>query len=105
MDQHPDLVEKWVKGHVEIINYINNNLTEAKEIFNKEFQRETGKALPASYLDASFERIVFTAESMESSVHESANRAFEIGYLGREKVDLKNLYELSFLTRSKSENQ
>ena len=48
MDQHPDWVQKWVSGHVEITNYINENLQEAKEIFNKELQYETGKFLPAS---------------------------------------------------------
>ncbi|MBI3999423.1 MAG: ABC transporter substrate-binding protein [Candidatus Omnitrophica bacterium] len=104
MDQHPELVQKWIEGHVEITDYINQNLGEAKKIFNKELQYETGKFLPASYLDQSFERIVFTSDPMESSVQESAKRAKDIGYLGRNEVDLKNLYELSFLEKAKNKS-
>ena len=101
MDQHPDLVQKWIKGHNEITNYINKNLKEAKEIFNKELQYETGKFLPVAYLDSSFEKIVFTDDPMQSSVQELAKRANEIGYLGKNTVDLTNLYELSFLNEAK----
>lgn len=103
MDQHPDLVQKWVRGHVKIIDYTNKNLQEAKEIFNKELQYETGTFLPASYLDECFKKIVFTDEPMENSVRESAKRAAVIGYLGRNTIDLDNLYELSFLNEAKNE--
>ncbi len=103
MDQHPDLVQKSVKEHIEITDYINKNLQEAKEIFNKELQYETGKFLSASYLDECFKKIIFTDDPMQSSVEESAKRAAEIGYLGRNTVDLKNLYELSFLSEAKNE--
>ena len=102
MDQHPDLVQKWIEGHVEITDYINKNLQEAKEIFNKELQYETGKFLPPSYLDECFKKISFTYDSMEHSVQESAKCAAAIGYLGRNVIDLKNLYELSFLNRAKN---
>lgn len=103
MDQHPDLVQKWVKGHIGMTDYINKNLQEAKEIFNKELQYETGKFLLASYLDECFKKIAFTHDPMENSVRESAKRAGEIGYLGKNTVDLKNLYELSFLNEAKNE--
>ena len=104
MDQHPDLVQKWVKGHVEITNYINENLEEAKQIFNKELRFETGKFLPASYLDECFKKITFTDDPMENSVQESARRAADVGYLGKNTVDLKNLYELSFLNQAKNKS-
>ena len=103
MDEHPDLVRQWVKGHIKITNFINQNIKEAKEVFNKELQHETGKFLPSSYLDQCFQRIAFTADPMESSVQESARRANEIGYLGKNPVDLKNLYELSFLNEAQKE--
>ena len=105
IDQHPEMVQKWVDGHVEITKYLNKNLQEAKEIFNKELQFETGKALPKAYLDQSFERIQFTTDPMESSVQDSAKRAAEIGYLGKNAVDLNNLYNLSFLNGVKNDKQ
>ncbi|MBI4394611.1 MAG: ABC transporter substrate-binding protein [Candidatus Omnitrophica bacterium] len=100
MDDHPELVQTWIEGHVNILNFITDHFTKAKHIFNEELKQETGKALPPAYVDKSFGRITFTAEPMESSVLESARRAKEIGYLGRNEVDLKNLYEPSFLNQS-----
>ena len=102
IDQHPDLVQKWVNGHVELTHYINHNLHEAKEIFNKELQFETGKYLAADYLDQCFNRIQFTDDPMQSSLQESAKRAAEIGYLGKNgNSDLSGLYDLSFLEQAK----
>lgn len=97
MEEHPDWVQKWVSAHVEIIEWINDHYPEAKELFNQEFEREVGKSLPAGYLDRFFARLHFTADPMKSSVLQSAERAFAIGYLGKKKPDLSRLYELSFL--------
>ena len=101
IDEYPDLVQKWIKGHVEITNYINQNMAEAKEVFNQELQRETGKFLPPNYLDQCFKNIEFTIEPMESSVQESAKRAAAIGYLGKSSFKLDELYDLSFLNKAK----
>lgn len=97
MDEHPNLVEQWVRAHVEIVDWINQNLAEAKRLVNEELKLETGKAIPEVYLDRSFERIVFTSDPMESSVLESAKHAEQIGFLGRKAINLNGLYELSFL--------
>ena len=105
MEQYPDLVQKWVEAHIKIVDWVNENYTEAKQIFNDELKQLTGKLLPTSYLDHSFGRIEFTYDPMESQVYESAERAFAIGYLGGEKIDLKNLYELSFLSRAKNRSE
>lgn len=100
LDENPDLLQKWVEGHVKIINWINENYTQAKRIFNEEFEREAGKALAPAYLERFFARLTFTVDPMEDSVKESAKRAFEIGYLGRDPIDLANLYDVSFLNQS-----
>ncbi len=101
LKEHPDLVEKWVKAHVELIDWINGNYPKSKKLFNEEFARETGKSLSPAYLDRFFARIQFTSDPMEFSVRESADRAFAVGYLGKNKPDLKNLYDLSFLENRK----
>ena len=104
-EEHPELIEEWVRGHVEIIRWLTDHLTEAKQIFNEELARETGKPLPPAYLDGSFRRIAFTQDPMESQVLEAAERAFQIGYLGRVKVDLSNLFDLSFLNSIEAESK
>ena len=105
LDTNPEAVQKWIDGHVEITKYLNENLREAKAMFNKELQFETGKALPDAYLDQSFERIQFTADPMESSVQESAKRAADIGYLGKNNADLNGLYDLTFLNQANHDKQ
>ncbi|MBI2167708.1 MAG: ABC transporter substrate-binding protein [Candidatus Omnitrophica bacterium] len=102
-ERHPDWVERWVEGHVEIIHWVNDHTTEAKRIFNEELKRETGKPLPPDYLEHSFERITYTSDPMESQVLESARHASIVGYLGRNDADLSGLYELRFLDSVKAQ--
>src|SRR5437879_8318912 len=48
---HPDVVKNWIRAHVELTDWINGHLPQAKKILNQQIQRETGKALPAAELD------------------------------------------------------
>ena len=99
LDQNPTLIEKWVDEHAEITRWMNQNQKEAKQIANEELKRETGKLLSEKYLDQSFERIQFTEDPMETSVRESAERAFQVGFLGKNLIDLTQFYDLSFLKK------
>jgi len=100
---HPAWVEQWVRGHVTIIDWMNEHLEEAKRLVNEELRRETGASLSTAYLDQCFNRITFTYEPMEFSVLQSAKRAETLGLLGREKVTLDQLYDLSFLNRVRNQ--
>ena len=39
LDNHPDIVKKWLKAHVNVTIWINGHLPEAKEIINRELKR------------------------------------------------------------------
>ena len=95
--QHRDLVKKWVKAHVELTEWINKNLPEAKRVLNDEIKKETGKALPQGVLDDSFSRLLVTYDPVRSSLFTSARWAFEAGFLGRTRPDLSGIYDLSVL--------
>ncbi|MBV9480471.1 MAG: ABC transporter substrate-binding protein, partial [Acidobacteria bacterium] len=43
VNQHPDLVKAWLRAHVELTDWINGHLTEAKAILNSQLQKETGR--------------------------------------------------------------
>ena len=103
--KNPGLVQKWVATHLKVLDYIGTQFDEAKNVFNGEFKKETGKAMPADYLRQSFERIKFTSDPMEAPLNESAKRAHEIGYLGRNKLDLSGIYDLTFLNQAKSTHE
>lgn len=95
--EHRDLVKKWVKAHVELTEWINKNLPEAKRVLNGEIKKETGKALPQGVLDDSFSRLLVTYDPVRSSLFTSARWAFEAGFLGRQRPDLSGIYDLSVL--------
>ena len=95
--EHRGLVKRWVQAHVELTEWINRNLPEAKRVLNREIKRETGKALPLSVLDDSFSRLRVTYDPVRSSLLTSARWAFEAGFLGRTQPDLSGIYDLSIL--------
>lgn len=97
LGEHSDLLKKWIRAHVELTDWINKNLPEAKRILNEQIRRDTGKPLPVQVLDDSFSRLQVTYDPIPSSLFISAQRTFEGGYLGREKPDLSGLYDLSLL--------
>ena len=45
LQEHPDVVKNWLRAHVELTDWINGHLPEAKKILNQQIQKETGKAL------------------------------------------------------------
>lgn len=95
--QHRDIVKKWIRAHVELTEWINKNLPEAKRILNEEIKRETFKALPSAVLDNAFSRLTVTYDPIRSSLFTSAQRAYEAGLLGRGRLDLSRLYDLTIL--------
>lgn len=104
LKEHPDLVKSWLRAHVELTDWINTHIPEAKKILNQQIQRETGKALPNGMLDEAFGRLQVTYDPLRSSLLTSAKSAFDAGFLGRQMPDLSNLYDLSLLNQVLSES-
>jgi sulfonate transport system substrate-binding protein len=99
LKEHPDVVKNWLRAHVELTDWINGHLPEARTILNQQIQKETGKALPQGLLDEAFGRMQVTYDPLRASLLTSAKSAFEAGFLGRQMPDLSNLYDLSLLNQ------
>jgi NitT/TauT family transport system substrate-binding protein len=99
LKEHPDLVKNWIRAHVELTDWINAHLSEAKTSMNRQIAKETGKALPEAVLDESFARMTATYDPLRGSLINAAKSAFEAGFLGREMPDLSSLYDLSLLNQ------
>jgi sulfonate transport system substrate-binding protein len=95
--EHRDLVKKWLRAHVELTEWINKNLSQAKQILNEQLKRDTGKSLAPQVLDDSFSRLQVTYDPVKTSLFISAKSAFDAGLLGRERPDLSGIYDLSVL--------
>jgi NitT/TauT family transport system substrate-binding protein len=95
--EHRDLVKKWLRAHVELTEWINKNLAQAKQVLNAQIKKDTTKALPVQVLDDSFSRLAVTYDPVKTSLFSSAKSAFDAGLLGRERPDLSGIYDLSVL--------
>lgn len=99
LKEHPDLVKNWIRAHVELTEWINKHLPEAKKLLNQQIQKETGKALPDAVLDEAFGRMQATYDPLRASLMSAAKSAFDAGFLGRSMPDLSNLYDLTLLNQ------
>jgi len=96
LKENPDLVKKFLKGHIETTEWINNNLKETEGIANREIEKLTGKRLKKKIIRESFSRLSFTFEPVKSSIQTMADWSYELDFL-KEKPDLTALYDLTLL--------
>ena len=97
--EHPDLVKTWIRAHVELTDWINGHLPEAKKILNQQIQKETTKALSVGVLDEAFGRLQVTYDPLRNSLLTSARSAYDAGFLGRQLPDLPGMYDLTLLNQ------
>lgn len=96
--KHPEVVEKFLKAHIDITDYINKDNEGAKSAINDELGKLTKKPLPNEVLDSSFKRVVVTNNPEKKSIEEMVDLSVDVGFL-REKPDLKNLFSLDILNK------
>ena len=101
--QHPDIVKNWIRAHIELSDWIDHHLVEAKKLLNRQIQVETGKALPDVVMDEAFTRLEVTYDPIRSSLFSSARSAFDAGFLGKQMPDLSGLYDLTLLNQVMAE--
>jgi NitT/TauT family transport system substrate-binding protein len=97
LHDNPEIIRNWVRAHVELTEWINGHLAEAKNILNEQIQKETGKALSRAVLDEAFGRLQVTYDPLSSSLMTAARAAFDAGFMGKEMPDLKGIYDLTIL--------
>jgi NitT/TauT family transport system substrate-binding protein len=97
LKEHPDLVKKFLQAHVDLTQWIVKNPDQAKDILNKQLQKETGKPLTQQVLDEAFSRMQVTYDPIRSSLLKSTQQAFDEGFLGKQQPDLSGLYDLTLL--------
>jgi NitT/TauT family transport system substrate-binding protein len=105
LKEHPDVVKNFIRAHVELTDWINSHLPEAKKMLNAQIQAETGKALSPAFLDEAFGRLQVTYDPLRSSLLNSAHSAFEAGFLGKTMPDLSSLYDLTLLNQVLAEKK
>lgn len=96
--EHPDVVEKFLRAHVELTDYINGSSDKAKETVNAKVKELTQKELAKDILDAAFGRLKVTYDPHKESVVEFAKLSYEAGFL-KEQPNVDNLFNLEILNK------
>jgi NitT/TauT family transport system substrate-binding protein len=97
LEKNPRIISKLLEAHIDETKWINENPDEAMRQFNVELQKLTGKTIPADEFEEGFSRMTLTWDPVKESLFESANDAFEIGFLGDKRPDLSEIYDLTIL--------
>ena len=103
LQNNPDVIKKLLAAHVDETEWINSHKEEAIKAFNVELKKLTGQAIPEDQLRASLARLELTYDPIKLSLFQSANSAFDIGFLGKTRPDLSGIYDLKLLDEVLSE--
>ena len=99
MQNNPDVIEKLIKAHVQETDKINTNKEEAIKSFNTELKKITHQTIPEDILRDALTRLEFTYDPIQQSLYKSAEDAFKLGFLGKTKPDLTNIFDLNILNK------
>lgn len=103
LKNHPDVVKKVLRAHVEETVWISENEEEAIGAFNVELKKLTGQTIPEDELHDAFSRMEITYDPIRDSLVKSATDAYDLGFLGNEYPDLAGIYDLTLLNEVLSE--
>lgn len=96
LNEHPDLVRRFLETHLRLTDWINAHPEEAKAAFKAEFEKETGREFPRKLLDEAWPRVRFSVEPLPATVRTQALAAHRAGFLKKEP-DLARLFDTSLL--------
>ncbi len=98
LDQHPDVVRDIVSADVNETIWINNHLSQAETDLNDTLVAITGQGYSQGILNASFSRLSFTFDPLESSVLVQAEHAYVLNDLVQYNPEfIAGIYDLSIL--------
>lgn len=97
LENNPDTISKLLEAHVDETIWINENSHEAMQVFNAQLEKLTGKTIPEDEFEEGFSRMALTWDPVKESLFQSADNAFDIGFL-RAKPDA-GIYDLDILNQ------
>ncbi|HIH45956.1 MAG TPA: sulfate ABC transporter substrate-binding protein, partial [Candidatus Nitrosotenuis sp.] len=90
--KHPDIIKKWILANQKSIDWINQNPQQAESTFINFYKKHTGKTLNQNIVHTSFSTIEYTSKIDEKAISLFAQRAYSLGYLGRNGYNLDDIY-------------
>ena len=94
LQEHPDLVRKFLEAHIDTVDWINGHREEASNIVAERLKKLAGKALPPDILKTSMERTEFTYDPLRDSILTFADWSKALGYLKEDRSALGGLIDV-----------
>lgn len=92
VSEHPETVDMWIEAHERTASWINENPDAAALAFNEFLDGHVGGRLDGELLRMSLSHISITTNPLMDSVHVFADRAADLGYLGRGSHDIGGIF-------------
>lgn len=92
IEKHPDWIKSWLSAHQNTINWINQNPQKTEAVFIDFYKKHTGKVLPENIVHGSFSHITFTSDPDPEAIKIFAERAYNLGYLGRSGYNIDGIF-------------
>lgn len=99
LEAHPEIVEQWLRGHVKVTEWIQNNPTEAQVIANEKIKELTGSALTEDVLKSAWSRLEPSVNPNKQSIETFHKHADTLNYIQSTGLDFNTLYDFSILSR------
>jgi NitT/TauT family transport system substrate-binding protein len=97
LNEHPNLVKKFLQAHVETVEFILANGEQAMQLTNKEIERLTTKPLPDKVIKQAFGNVELTYDPLPKTLLSVADAAYALGFLGQTKPDLSGIFDFKLL--------
>lgn len=95
LEEYPELVEAFLRGHVAAIEQIEADPEAAKLEVNAEIEEITGKALTPEVLASAWSQMEFTVDPIAPTLQAAATHAVDVGVT--EEDDISGIYDLRLL--------
>ncbi len=91
LKEHKELVDKFIKAHEELTDWIKAHPAEAQELVRKELEDTTRGKIAKELVSSAWKRLIFTNTVNVAELNKFVSYAYECGFI-RSKIDTKNLF-------------
>lgn len=98
LTQRPDLVKKWLRGHLEVTEKLSARKTISSTLINQQLEILTGHPFPTELLENALSRVAYTTRLEDQPLKEFLKAAKENGY-GKEIPKLDSLIDRTIINQ------
>lgn len=97
LEDHPDVVERLLKGHVRTIERLAEDAAQSQRVVNAGIEKLTDEPLKDEVIQAAWRNLEFTYDPLISTIEQSAAAAKNVGLL--EDADVEGIANLELLDK------